>query len=143
MQEGLCPFSLACPPTPYPYSIAGHVPALGFSSPFLWQFPLREELNLRQIPAMTVKASPDHFIPRPPAQEKQRLAKQCPSRKAASRGLAKISTYLLGVPTLNSSCRGDVSPPRSLEETKSSAQTCSRRTKLLFPSVVPFHSALQ
>ena len=79
LQEGPVPFSHCLPS----YSTAGHVPGLGFSSPFLWQFPLREELNLSQIPAMAAKASPGHFIRRPRVQEKQRLGWTMPKQESS------------------------------------------------------------
>lgn len=125
---------IACLPAPSFQARPGPCPGVFQSFPLA--VPLREELNLSQIPAKTVEGSPCHLIPSPPVQENQETSWTMPKQESSWQRRGK-DKHLLGVPRLNSSCMDAVSPPRSLEETKFSVQTCDKWTKLLFPSI-PF-----
>lgn len=125
---------IACLPAPSFQPGPGQAPCPGVFQPFPPAIPLREELNLSQIPAKTVEGSPCHLIPRPSVQEKQETSWTMPKQESSWQRRGK-DKHLLGVPTLNSSCMDAVSLPRSLEETKSSVQTCDKWTKLSFPSI--------
>lgn len=91
--EWLCPL-LSLPVFPLLASRPGQAPALGFSSPFLWQFPYGKNWTWARSQQRQWKALPATWSPALQCRKTKRLAEQCPSRKAAGRGEAKISTYL-------------------------------------------------
>lgn len=107
------------------------VTALGFSSPFLLQFPYGKNRIRARSQTCQWRALPASY-PQHPGQEKQRWAELCQKWKCPGmlKARALVSKYLLGVQRLNSSCMGDVSLPLSPEETRFSVQICNRLTKL-------------
>lgn len=93
--EWLCPL-LSLPVFPLLASSPAQAkpPALGFSSPFLRQFPYGKNWTWARSQQRQWKALPATWSPDLQCRKNKRLAEQCPSRKAAGRGGAKISTYL-------------------------------------------------
>lgn len=109
---------------------------LGFSSPFLLQFPYGKKWTRAKIRQWPWRALPAVLSPGLQGRKNRGVcwAVSKGEKTLVVRGVVMVNKYLLVVQRLNSSCMDDVSLPLSPEETRLYVRICKRWTKLLFHS---------